>query len=290
VRRQGSAHANVTVYTLTPPASAERLLHIERRLAAKLGIAHGVIGAGLSPIAAPQDGAAAELGRITHILARWRADSGTPEGAAHPTIAAVRAHALPRPGLLAILAHAGDAPVLIADLGRGLTTDATTVRRALECMDGDAVSPDSRALVEAQCGIQAWWAYHRGARAVDRATAASARVRHLAGERLEALRRRVPRHQRGAMAPRITAARRVLSAAISQSAEERLAALASAPLDDDAWLRAVADLDARHRSAIAAPEPAAPPLLALVLLEPICHSTCARTPHLANSFTETPDT
>ena len=75
---------------------------------------------------------------------------------------------------------------------------------------------------------------------------AEARRQILALRRIAGLASRAPHHRRALLAPLAMAARRVVSAPYALGAERVLDELASAPLPDEAWLRALASFGAMH--------------------------------------------
>ncbi|MDQ2929925.1 MAG: hypothetical protein M3Y05_03765, partial [Gemmatimonadota bacterium] len=64
--------------------------------------------------------------------------------------------------------------------------------------------------------------------------------------RIAALASRAPHHRRAQLAPLAMAARRIVSSPYALGAERVLDELASAPLPDEAWLRAIASFGAMH--------------------------------------------
>ncbi|MHB1224214.1 MAG: helicase-related protein [Gemmatimonadaceae bacterium] len=294
VARLGSLHQSVAVYAVAPPARAERVLGVERRLRAKwreAGRTVGVRGIILPPLAP----SAAELGTgcasrpvTTHAapperhavlaahLRRWRrqgADAGDADGDAPPpgrlagarcgpaAIGALRSPAGEPAAFLAAVAVDGRVRLLGGRAGSGAASDDPRLLAALAAAvdaAGPALRPAAAAVDRARAAVAAW---HRG-RAASEALALIAPgaiplQRRLLG-RLARIVRATPLHQRPAILALATAARRALTRPLGAGGERLLAELVAAPLPDACWLRtlaAFADGDASHPAvATAVPE------------------------------------
>ncbi len=255
VRRLASRHEAVTVYTVLPPISAERLLRIEERLRTKLSIAQRTIGVAgrilpAANVEPPADrGLAEQEGEIRACLRRWRNTNRGPiaDGNEETLIAACPASVA---GFLAAISQEGTTR-LVVDAGEGLRSSATDIARALaQVTEGTRAAATVSALEGGKIlqRVEAWLANQAGTAAIDLVAAAAARSRRKALARVAQTLARAPRHQRAAFAPLADAARTIGTAALGEGAERVLDTLVAAPLDDEAWLRSLAafsELNAR---------------------------------------------
>jgi superfamily II DNA or RNA helicase len=268
-RRLGALHARTHSYALAPPADAEMVLSVERRLRQKLRTMEDVIGStgvvlpeSTVPEAAGEQagGSSARLGEeIRRALARWvdaRTGAGLAVGddasedrmaldsASRLMIACVVA---PHPAVLA-LASCGDRPVLAAALDdEELTESPKTILAAIELVSGDDAVLDERVRDDAVARAERWLAHRAASRAAG-TLAWRGSSRRIALRRIAALSAHAPHHRRALIAPLAVAARRVMTAPYALGAERVLDELASAPLPDEAWLRALASFGAMHGS------------------------------------------
>lgn len=265
VARLGARHRRVTVYAFAPPASADAVLRIERRLRDKLRVAGRAVGlAGmilpwptlsLTPTGQVEEGVTQHAEAVRRTLASWLDVRGAPPAlfaAAQrrrhePLVGAVRAHAV---GFLAACvpsgersSHEGDAaPLLLAALGDGLVAsdDPALVRRAIDAADAaPPLAPPPDACTTALAAIEEWVARRRSLSATGVGDAATARARRRVIQRIALITRRAPQHRRASLAPLAHAARQAALAPCGAGGEWVLDQLAQAELPDDAWLRAV---------------------------------------------------
>jgi superfamily II DNA or RNA helicase len=261
--RMGSVHARIAVYTLDPPATAETLLSIERRLRDKLRNARqliGVAGAILPSLAAATHDVPPSAPMIAEDVRRlvrpWLAAPYAAD-ADRPCVAAVRA---PHAGFLALVSvdGAGAPPILVAKLGDALGAEWPVIRDAARLAEAPpiGVSPDARLSAVASLGD--WCRQREGARAAAIDAAPAARARRRISHRIETLVRRTPLHRRAGIAVLAADARRALTAPLGAGAERILAELGSVPHPDEGWLRAVAAFATLHtHRAVASPSAAA---------------------------------
>ena len=264
-RRLGALHARTHSYALAPPADAEMVLTVERRLRQKLRTMEEVIGSNgtvLPALAmnetagdAPRSSSTRVREEIDRVLRRWReegetggvARNGSEHGASLDsvlpiTIACVAAS---RRAVLA-LAIDGSRPVLAAAVdGAELAEDARIVLDAMALADGGDAVLDERVRTDAVARAERWLARRGGAEASG-ALAWRGTSRRIALRRIAGLSARTPHHRRALLAPLTMVARRVVSAPYALGAERVLDELASAPLPDEAWLRALASFGAMH--------------------------------------------
>jgi superfamily II DNA or RNA helicase len=252
VRRLGSRHEQVTVYAVAPPAPAERLLQLEKRLTAKLRVANRTIGVAGHILPAWKMASADERsladseGELRRRLATWllHFDEAS-AGADQHIVAAVQSD---HDGFVALVA--GDShSMLVTDLGGQLSTSPSRLLDALRALDNSEVSPDPRRADVACERIEAWLAHRRASASIDFAAAASSRARRLALNRVAHALSRAPRHRRVLLAPLAAAARAAATAALPEGAERVFDTLVAADLSDEAWLRSLAafgELNARQ--------------------------------------------
>lgn len=258
VRRIGSPHLVVTSYAIRPPASAERLLQVERRLREKLrtaGHAIGVAGAILpGPIVVQPPSAPERWAEVLDHLARWRAagpGTGLTAAPAPPTVACVEAS---RGGGVALVERVGEPPRLLAVDARGRVGDsAASVAAMLAAATGPdaswAESPVRLTLRAVRNDL------HRGrvAGSIGLGDGARHRLHRALLARIERSLAAVPRHERAAALPLAATARSALAARTSAGTERVLAELLASQLGPIAWLRALAafaEASARTSAAI----------------------------------------
>lgn len=265
VRRLGSRHSVVTIYSIAPPASAERLLRVSERLREKLRVAQRTIGVAghimpalAVPEAQPMDGAppatddrgASELASDARDrLRRWILQ---PNGAASPPnpdvadddviVAAVPSAT----GGWIALVDSDDGPLLVVDLGRGPETKATALLAAIGKVRSADHPPDEASARSALRAIGQWLEHRRAAATVDLPAATSSPSRRLALNRVARALSRTPRHRRALIAPLATAARSVATAPLAEGAERVLDSLVESDLPDEAWLRSIAAFGELH--------------------------------------------
>ncbi|HEV8411575.1 MAG TPA: helicase-related protein [Gemmatimonadaceae bacterium] len=228
VARMGSPHTRVHVHRIATPASAERLLRLDRRFHRKR-LAH--IDATSAPDAAEKLRALVrpwQIGTVTAVpkLARAevRPDVQNPE---HPPCltACVRAS---RDGLIAVIGSGAEARLLCASFraGRWNLSDAPYRLIAMaQSILGDAAETTS----EFQCGAHGAvrrWLAHRSARGMTGALSAPSRARRMLLAHIDAHSQRAAAHSRAALSHRIEKVRELIDQAISVGAEQTLASLA----------------------------------------------------------------
>ncbi|HMI58712.1 MAG TPA: DEAD/DEAH box helicase [Gemmatimonadaceae bacterium] len=258
-RRIGALHARTHSYALAPPADTEMVLSVERRLREKLRTMEEVIGS--TGAVLPESSIAEEAGprggesstrlreQILRAMREWRERNGADasetqslDAGPPPRVACVAA---PRTAVLA-LALCGARPVLAAALDRAeLVEDARVVFAAIELVSGCDAALDDGARADAVTRAERWLARRTGGRAAG-ALAWRGSSRRTALRRIATLSAHAPHHKRALIAPLAMVARRVVTAPYALGAERVLDELASAPLPDEAWLRALASFGAMH--------------------------------------------
>jgi hypothetical protein len=243
----------VTVYSLAPPTSAERMLRIHDRLHDKLRVAQRAIGVAgrILPAAltAPEPltispGIAERSAAIDRRLREW---ANAPPGifSAKPVVSAAIA---PVRGFIAAVV-ADETPTLVADVGDGITTDVASIEHAMSLAVGRDCRAPSLLVTSAVDRIGGYLQSRRGAESIDFSAGASARARRVALERLAQTLARTPRYRRAIVAPLADAVRAVTTASLGEGAERILETLVRADLPDEAWLKSIAtfgELHARH--------------------------------------------
>lgn len=253
-RRLGALHSRTHSYALAPPADTETVLAVERRLRQKLRTMEEVIGstgavlpelAHAEAMAERAESSGAQLReRIHRAMRAWREESCAcaPKVEGEVTIACVAA---PRTVVLALVIDGAQAILAAAMDGAELTENASVVLRAIELVAGADAALDDCARTEGILRAECWLARRAGAQAGE-ALAWRGASRRIALRRIAGLASRAPHHRRALLAPLAMAARRVVSAPYALGAERVLDELASAPLPDEAWLRALASFGAMH--------------------------------------------
>ena len=277
--RLGAAHRRVAVYAVAPPASAEAVLRVERRLREKLraaGRAVGVAGTILPGLAVVSAGVIEESTvqhgeYVRRALHAWSAAGDGAAAVGRPVGAARAATA----GFLALCRPAApdDAPcVLLAALGddREASDDPWLVRRAVAAAAAanEDVTPSPEATAEAVAAVERWGARRVTAAAAGIGEAGGARVRRRVIERIAGITRRVPPHRRALLAPLAVGARRAALAPCGAGGEWVLEQLARAELPDEAWLRAVQAFGESAAPRATRGSDAALEVIALLLLRP----------------------
>lgn len=255
-RRIGALHARTHSYALAPPADAEMVLTVERRLRQKLRIMDEVIGStgAVLPESHENENARDPVSStrlrelVERTLREWRERSDARDLECDTSALGIACVAAPRAAVLA-LAMCGARPVLAAALdGEDLAEDARVVLAAIELVSGCDAALDDRVRASAVERAERWLARRTGSRAAG-TLAWRGSSRRIALRRLAALSARAPHHTRALIAPLAMVARRVVTAPYALGAERVLDELASAPLPDEAWLRALASFGAMHGAA-----------------------------------------
>lgn len=270
VRRLGSRHRVVTVYALSPPASAERLLRVGERLREKLRLAERTVGVaghilpsallpgaechgGVWAASSNRRGAAEEASDLRARLRHWfggDARTSSPgltelEFGSTPVVAAVESNI---DGFLALVFDDGE-PELVADIGGGIHATARTLLTALDAVKNHSSSIDEPSIRATIQRIEQWLDIRRGDATVDFRRAANSPARRSALARVARAVSRIPRHRRALIAPLASVARSVATAPLAEGAERVLDSLVRSDLADEAWLRsmvAFGELNARR--------------------------------------------
>jgi superfamily II DNA or RNA helicase len=250
VRRMGSVHSSVRVFTFAPPASTERLLEVERRIAAKLGAAArtlGIAGAILPSVLgqAPdaEDSPARASERLRALLARWQTGvQSDDEGASLASVVRGECH-----GALAALIDR-ESHVVLASVANGVVStdprELLAVAAALERLEQCA--PDAAAVRRQYRRLEQWADARTAERTVAGAISIEGAARRATLRRLASIIARTPIARRHELAPLAAHARRLAGSAIGVGGELILGQLAAAQMPDDAWLRAVAAFAEAH--------------------------------------------
>jgi len=300
VARIGSPHERVAVYALAPPASAERLLAVERRLrekASAAGRAIGIAGAilpGLSDVAgmpAPGPRSAPEMAEeIREQLARWLTGSwgieagGQARDEGRDDAMGAAAAGAPRPprgtgslvaavrsethGFVAAYDDGGACILVAACDGGEPSRDQRVVARAVLLAGGAPVRVDPATRERAMGAFARWDAGRRAHADAGLRDGASARARRRVIERIAGIVRRAAHHRRPAVAALARDARRAALLPCGAGGERVLDALAAADMADDAWLRAVGAFGETQACGAAGPADAPLRLRAMILFQP----------------------
>ncbi len=251
VARMGSRHHRVRVYQFRPPASAESVLHEERMVATKWGVARSLIGAhqvapfgnddriDKLPASVP-----ARFELLRSILLRWVTGASRcflPDERIH--LAAVRAA---ENGFVAA-GYLRGAPLLLTCRGQTLSIDLDAQISVSLLAEGPETPVDRTDYDTAIETIEEWADRNEASESAGAAVAAPAHRTRLLNRIDAALQRAAP-HLRASRARVVTKARMIASAAHGAALEEELAKLTLAPMPDDDWLDALAALAVRRGS------------------------------------------
>jgi hypothetical protein len=261
LRRMGSAFEQIHVYTVVPPAAAERVLELERRLRVKVATAQNVIGgvnAAFAPLAQAEESQLSATERLRPIIRHW-IDVPAGSDVALPPVAAASASV---DGWLAVINIHGAAR-LIVDSGGGTTEDPRRTLSAVESL-GEAmpVIPERRDV--ALESISAWIAA-RGASAGAGVEPVTTRA---VLDRLAKTVARAPRHRRSATIATAHRVRLALRASTGVGSEKALDELGRSIAADDAWLDALEEFCLAGEGGVGRPPPVErDSIIALILLE-----------------------
>jgi len=282
VRRLGSRFPTVTVYTIAPPASADRLLRLDERLRDKIRLAQRTVGiAGqilpTTPLAFPvretERGLAESHGLLRQRLATWRATDCAADCATDCATRAagqllVAAVAGPAAGFLALI-RGGDGAQLVASVGAAPDRSPATITQAVTIAEGCAAAFDETTVTAALDRLEHWLSAERAVSMIDFKAATASRARRHALSKVAQALARAPRHRRALLAPLANAARAAAVAPLGEGAERILDMLVGAELPDEAWLRSIAafgEVNARPAAVSRATQPAS--VVALILFVP----------------------
>ena len=242
LRRIGADGDRIDVYVMPPPASAERLLRLEQRLRAKLGVAAATLGA--SGAILPKLGVSPECAGPRHhewlatALSGWRGHTrvGPPAGAAVQSAVA---------GALACVESDGR-HLLVAVTDACVTDAPDDVLRLVNGAGGDTGFFDVACGATAERRVLEWLTRREVTSVVSIPDIRLARSRRTVLHRVDAIVRRTPRHAQPRLAPLMRAARSAAGATLSAGAERVLDELAASAMDDDAWLHAMREFAQLH--------------------------------------------
>jgi hypothetical protein len=252
VRRMGSRHAAVRVFTFAPPAAAERVLAAERRITEKLGAAArtlGIAGAILPSVPhAPPDAdtsPARALEQLRAAVGTWRqAQPATTRESTATPFACVSAD---RSGALVALRSASQPVTLAAWIHGRCSTDPHDVLAAVRAIEHATPRPPDESSARDACRRVEEWAH---ARAAERTAGGAISIQSAASRallrRLSTIVAGTPRAQRQHAAALAARARRAAACPIGVGGELVLGRLAAAAMPDEAWLRAVAAFAEAH--------------------------------------------
>ena len=264
LRRVDSARERIAVFLMPPPAPAERLLQVERRLRAKRAIAMRTIGVAGTILPGTDDPpemiSPVEISELlAAILRAWRKPANVHRDA---VTAAVRA---PRAGAIACVRLDGHVRMFACTDGSRVTDDAETLIRLCAVADGPDAAVDEGAARRAREMLERHFLTRGVSEAVHLETMHVARSRRALLRRLSTIARRTSRDGRSRLAPLMRAARAAATTPLSAGAERLLDQLAQAPMADDVWLHAVNEFAAVHARRKRGAERE---ILALLLLQP----------------------
>ena len=241
LRRLGASRDVISVYVFSPPAPAERLLQLDRRLREKLGEAArsvGLAGAILPGMSPATDSVVARRERLLELLRTWCAPFPTSASAVWTAVQ------WDRPGAVACVRCSGEVVVVAVIDGRidvdppaELLSDIGT-RQRVECPMSVVTSIRDQ--------VERWLERRSLTRTVDGTANDMARSRRTILKRLNGIASRARRHERSSLNAMLGAARHAVTSTMPAGAERVLSQLAHAPLPDEAWLRAVGEFSSIH--------------------------------------------
>ena len=240
LRRPGASRDRVHVYLFAPPAPAEMLLEMDRRLRQKLGDATRSIGIAGSILPGIVPSANSTVGRreqMRSTLRRWLRPGPRRDGIA----AAVAGDS---PGAIACVRLGGDVMLVAVENGR---VHFDPPHALLERITDAAPAPANEATVAAIHGVVSDW-LARGVltRVIDLSASSLARSRRQILTRVSRIVQRARRHERASLSAMIGAARTAATVTMPVGAERVLEELARTSLPDEAWLRAVGEFGSIH--------------------------------------------
>lgn len=268
VARMGSAHSQVHVYLLRPPASAAELLESEALVHRKWNIARRAVGSGFtSPLPTPPR-ASREIGgesitqlteQLRGILESWRRSAPTLcDGTLLATVSSRQ------PGFISAVTLDGSAMLLVC-LGAEVSGDPDTQVAACSFAGGPDVQSSCEDYNGALAAIGAWLEKQAGSALAGTIGSANVRRKRLLS-RIDSSIERVAPHLRSS---RLTVAARARSVAATQQSaaiEAELERLARSKEPDEEWLQAIAALEPRPRPASGPTSNRGPKVEALLLL------------------------
>jgi hypothetical protein len=247
LRRPGAQRDAIAVYILAPPAPAERLLQMDRRLRAKLGEAArsvGLAGAILPSLPSLPHSLLTQRENVLQSIEPWLRPWASIDGV---VAAAVTCD---YDGVIACLRCNGEVLLVLLRDGCIEPNPSPDVVARIAASRPAACDVDRVSAAQEKIAI---WMHRRGATdVVQLPVTGTARTRRQILQRIDSIAGRVRRHERSAWSASLGAARRAATVIMPVGAERVLDELARAPLPDEAWLRAVgqfAELHARGTGA-----------------------------------------
>lgn len=297
IARLGSPHERVWSYALKPPASANTLLRIERRIHEKLAVAGMAVGdfqpvlpsatpthparcglregppfSAANPAHSTLCGPPAVIEVIRNVLSTWlvnettRAEAAPQTGISPAGDILVTAVEAADDGFLAACVVAGRRVLLTSAKGAPVSDLSSALNGVRQC-SGDTVLVSTIALSDALKKLHSHLIARDALRGLTPDSSAVARSRSAVLRRISAISRRSPSHLRARAAMLVQSARSAVMKDMGIAAESNLRRLASAVMDDEPWLLTVA-LGANERPRADDEDPAKPAMLvALILLQ-----------------------
>lgn len=298
--RPGAARDRVVTCAFAPPASAERVLAVERRLRAKLdaaarsvGVSGTILPAVLGAVAVQTSSPAQHREATRRVVRRWL--DRMPNAELGGTVVACASSR--RAGFIALVRDGADS-MLVAAFEGALTDDPSTIVEAVELIDAalarqgefpgiggksplaECTSPDEVGCTNTEAvrarmdRVERWLAFRQGAHDATLHLVGADGVRRKILRRIASTITRAPAHLRPRIAPLAAEARRAATARLPAGAERVLRELADARLPDEAWLRAIGAFgvaqghgsSAERGDAASCREHRAPAVLALIVL------------------------
>ena len=256
VARMGSAHSEVHVYLIRPPASAAALLENEILVQRKWVVAHHAVGSATTPPFPNQsfvevdntgESVTRQTERLRGLLGGWRRPIAHPEDN-EMCFASVSSSCS---GFLAVVGLDGE-PNLVVSLSGDLSTDVESQVAACRMCNGVDVETPSVARELALQQLREW-VERQSASALAGLAGSSALNRRRLVNRIDTAIENAPPHSRGRRLTIAAKARRVAASPLSAAIESELESLARAVLSDDDYLAALARFDSARVDFLKAP-------------------------------------
>ncbi|MDQ6872104.1 MAG: DEAD/DEAH box helicase [Gemmatimonadota bacterium] len=246
VARMGSAHSEVKVYLIRPPASAALLLESETLVQRKWDVARRAVG---STRTAPfperssaqsgfyRESVTSQTEKLRAILNAWPRVI-VRVGSNEVLVASVSS---PRSGFVAVVSLEAE-PSLIVGLDGRTSNDLESKIIVCQMATGTDTTCGTKEYEAAFQQLRHWIERESASKLAGLADSSELRRRHLIN-RIDAAIESAPPHTRSRRLTIAAKARRVAAAQHSGATEAELESLARAMLSDDEWLSAVAKLE-----------------------------------------------
>ena len=245
VRRMGSIHRRVHAYGIRPSTAAEALISLEETIRTKMRESQQSVG-GSRPILPDENLPCCGNGndhdpltaieQIRSVLGEW----GTADHSLQLTGDRIRAAATTstRAGFIALSTDTSGFALLVSD-ATDVSDNPTDILAALLEAGGQDVPPSRLAIATARERIRSWLRMTATLEPAEQRAAAPAHARRKVVRRISAAVENARPHARQRLLSLAERARVTVLGRLGAAAEFELLALASSPLPDEEWLRAI---------------------------------------------------